>query len=183
MSGAVNHSNVKTRRLLVRLGLLVVFFGLMAFVFVTGKGHTLILDNKDSADGSIKALESVSISVDGQEPMDFSAGDRDVAKVKGQSHRVEITVKDSQMVQHRITLPLQEETLLLSIPKLLAGQPAVITFVPLDVAPPAEQTTGNSNAFTSPGALSDPSAAPVDPGAVPADPTAVPGAPAAPAMP
>ena len=143
MSGAVNHSNTKSRRLLVRLGLIVVYFGLMGFVFVTGKGHTLILDNKDSADGSIKAIESLSISVDGQDPIDLSAGDRDMAKIKGQGHKVEITVKDSQMVQHRITVPLKEETLLLSIPKLLAGQPAVIPFVPLDVVPPAGETNGN----------------------------------------
>jgi hypothetical protein len=169
---------------MVRLGLLVVYFGLMGFVFVTGKGHTLILDNKDSADGSIKAIESLSISVDGQDPIDLSAGDRDMAKVKGQGHKVVITVKDSQMVQHRLTLPLEEETLLLSIPKLLAGQPAVIPFVPLDVAPPAGETNGNNNAFTSPDAVPDAAAVPGAPGApaVPGAPTA-PGAPAAPAVP
>jgi len=172
MSGAVMDPKTKKRRLVVRLALILVYAGLIWFVFVFGKGHTLIIDNKDSEDGSIKAIESLTVSVDGQEPIDLQAGDRDMAKIKGQSHRVEITVKDSQMVAHQIRVPLGEETLLVSLPKLLAGQAAVIPFVPVDVAPAADDQGGNSNAFTAPDAA----------GATPAVP-AVPGAPAAPAAP
>ena len=173
MSGAVMDPKVKGRRLLVRIALGVVYVALLAFVFVFGKGHTLILDNKDSEDGSVKAIESLTVSVDGQEPIDLSAGDRDMAKVRGQGHRVDITAKDSQMVEHRITVPLSEDMLLLSLPKLLAGvNPAVIPFVAKDVAPPAGETTGNNNAFTSP---TDPNAPP--------EPNATPAGPATPATP
>jgi hypothetical protein len=168
MSGTVLDPKVKTRRLLVRLCLLAVYAGLIALVFHLGKGHTLILDNKDAEDGSVKAIESLSVSVDGQEPLDLNAGERDQAKVQGQGHRVEITVKDGQKVEKRITVPLSEDMLLVSLPRLLAGvQPAVTVFVPLEVAAPAEDQ-GNSNAFTSPGAPGEPEA---------------PGAPAKPAEP
>ncbi len=177
MSGNAMNPKTKTRRLLVRSVLVLVYAGLIGFVFVFGKGHTIILDNKDSDDGSVKAIESLTVVVDGQDPIDLQAGDRDMAKVRGQGHWVEITAKDSQKVERRIKVPLGEEMLLLSLPKLLAGvQPAVIPFVVQDVTPPADETSGNSNAFTSPDAV-DPNAA-----AAPAAP-AVPGAPAAPVAP
>jgi hypothetical protein len=170
MSGAVSNANPKGRRLLVRFALLLAYVGLIWFVLVVGKGHTLILDNKDSEDGSVKALESLTVSVDGQEPIDLMAGDRDMAKVRGQGHKVQITAKDSQMVERSITVPLSEEVLLVSLPQLLAGKAAVIPFVAKEIAAPVDQ--GNGNAFTSP---TDPNA-PAEPGAAPV----VPGAPVPP---
>ncbi|MGA2082176.1 MAG: DUF6672 family protein [Holophaga sp.] len=174
MSGAVIPPKVRTRRLIVRAALCVVYVCLVGLVFALGKGHTIILDNKDAEDGSVKAIESLSISVDGQEPIDLQAGDRDMAKVRGQGHKVEVTVMDGQKVENRIRVPLGEELVLLSIPKLMAGvKPAVVPFVPKEDATPPDQGT-NSNAFTSPDAN-----APAQPGGAPAQP----GAPAAPAKP
>ena len=172
MSGIVMTEQIKRRRLFVRIGLCIVYVIAIGLVFTYGKGHTIILDNKDTDDGSVKALETVSISVDGQEQVDLQAGDRDMAKVRGQGHRVEITL-NGQKYQTKITLPLSEDVLLLSVPRLVAGQPAVEKFVPKDVAPAADENTGNSNSFTSPTA--DPAAAGAMPG------PAAPGAPAAPA--
>jgi hypothetical protein len=172
MSGVAGNERIKRRRLFVRAALGVVYVLAIGMVFVWGKGHTLILDNKDTDDGSVKALESVSISVDGQEGTDLSSGDRDMAKVRGQRHWVEITL-NGQKYRTWITLPLTEDTLLLSVPRLVAGRPGIETFVPKDVAPTADETTGNSNAFTSPG---DPNTAAM-PGAAP---TAAPVVPVAP---
>jgi hypothetical protein len=166
--------SVKSRRLVVRCALIVVWAALIGFVFTFGKGHTLILDNKDSDDGSVKAIESLTISVDGQDPIDLQAGDRDMAKVRAQSHKVEVTVKDGQKVAKTITVPLKEDVLLLSIPKLMAGaQGAVIPFVPKEVAVPPEdnQSISNTPADTTvpapPGSPAAP-AAPAKPGAKPA---------------
>jgi hypothetical protein len=178
MSGAVINPKTRSRRLIVRAALCVVYAGLAAVMFNYGKGHTLILDNKDAEDGSAKAIESLSISVDGQEPVDLQAGERDMAKIRGQGHKVEVTVKDGQKVENHITVPLTEDTLLLSIPKLMAGlKPAVIPFVPKEDVAPADQGS-NNNAFTSPdpGNLATPDTTPVPPGATP-------GAPVAPAVP
>ena len=161
MNGVAMTEQTKRRRLLVRLGLCVVYAVAIGLVFVYGKGHTVILDNKDTEDGSVKALETVSISLDGQEPTDLQAGDRDMAKVRGQKHLVEITI-NGQKYQTRVTLPLGEDTLLLSVPRLVAGKPAIETFVPKDAPPAADDNAGNSNAFTSP---TDPAAVPGAPGA------------------
>ena len=159
MSGKQTDPRVRARRRLVRAACLVVYAGLIALVFNLGKGHTLILDNKDADDGSVKALESISVSVDGQDAIDLSAGDRDQAKVRGQGHVVEVTIKDGQKVTNRITVPLNKDMLLLSLPKLLAGAPdAVIPFVPKDIVPTAEDQQGNNNAYTSPDAPALPGA-------------------------
>ena len=164
MNGASIDPKVKTRRALVRAVLAVVYLGLIALVFSLGKGHTIILDNKDSDDGSIKALESLTVSVDGQEPIDLSAGDRDMAKVHGQGHQVEITVKDAQKVTHQVHVPLGEDMVLLSLPALLSGAPSsLIPFVPKEIAAPADDQ-GNNNSFTSPDAPAVPGAPPA-PGA------------------
>jgi hypothetical protein len=160
VSGARQDLKVKARRRLVRAALCVAYAGLMALMFALGKGHTLLLDNQDAEDGSVKAQDSLTVSVDGQDPIDLAAGDRDQAKIQGQGHRVEITLKDGTKVQKRITVPVNEDLLLLSLPKLLAGaEHAVIRFVPKD-APPPTADQGNSNAFTSPDAPLAPVAPP-----------------------
>jgi len=170
VNGAKVDPNIKSRRLLVRIALIVVWALFIAVIFIFGKGHTLILDNKDAEDGSVKAFESLSVSVDGQDPIDLQAGDRDMAKVRAQSHKVEVTVKDGQKVVKAIHVPLNEEVVLLSIPKLMAGAPdAVIKFVPKEAPVPAEDNQSISNTPTD-------AAAPAQPGA-----PAAPGAPAKPA--
>lgn len=174
MSGAVIDPKVKSRRTVVRVVLCAVYAAAIAAVFTFGKGHTIIIDNKDTEDGQAKAFESVTVSVDGQEPLELMAGDRDMTKVRGQGHRVEITVKDQQKREMRISLPLSEDTLLLSVPKLVAGiQPAVVTFVPLEAPPAPEEPQPAADAV-----VPAVEGAPAVPGA-PAAPAA-PGAPAAP---
>jgi hypothetical protein len=157
VSAVVLDPQVKRRRLVVRAGLCVVYVALIALAFWCGKGHTIIVDNKDAEDGSVKAIDSLTVSVDGQEGLDLSAGDRDMAKVRGQGHRVEVTLKDGQKVTQRIQVPVGEDVVLLNIPRLLAGQrPAVVPFVSQQAAPPAADQ-GNNNSFVSP---SDPNAPP-----------------------
>lgn len=159
-----NNGN-KSRRTLVRAALLVVYAAIMMAAFIFGKGHTILLDNKDSEDGSIKAFENVTVSVDGQEPMEFASGDRDMAKVHSQWHTVKL-VSNGQTTEKKITVPIGTDMLLLSIPKLAAGvEPAVIPFVPKDQPKPADDSAGNNNSFTSPGGPTD---APVIPGTAPA---------------
>jgi hypothetical protein len=167
---------VKTRRTVVRAALCVVYAALIALVFAYGKGHTVIVDNKDSEDGQAKAFESVTVSVDGMEPMELMAGDRDMAKVRGQGHTVEITVKDQQKRTATFRVPLGEDVVLLSVPKLVAGaQPAVVPFVPNEAPPPAEEPQPDATP-------TDPAAAVPGAEGVPAAP-AVPGAPVAPGAP
>jgi hypothetical protein len=167
---SANEPKTMTRRLLVRGSLIVVYLGIMMMAFVFGKGHTILLDNKDSGDGSVKAFENVTVTVDGQEPTELASGDRDMAKVRAQWHTIKLDI-NGQIVEKKITVPLGTNVLLLSLPKLVAGvEPAIIPFVAADEPPPpVDPNAGNSNEFTSPGGVPEP--------------PAVPGAPAVPAAP
>jgi hypothetical protein len=167
VNGSVTDSGLKTRRLIVRGGLLLVYGTLIGLSLVLGKGHTVLLDNKDSEDGSVKAIESLTVSVDGQDSMEFMAGDRDITKVRSQWHTLVVDM-NGQKTEKKFKVPLGEDMVLLSIPKLLAGvEPAVIPFVPRDEPAPAGEPTGNDNQFTSPGGTPEspdaPAAAPAAP--------------------
>ena len=144
------------RRLLIRLALVVVYAGLVMLVFVLGKGHSLIIDNKDLADGTLTAaMDGNLVSVDGREASEVYPGDRIMEAVKGQTHTIAIEdISGGNRIERKITLPLNADTLLVSIPKLIAGvSPAVVVFVPVNVAPPSESESESKNAFTSPDAV------------------------------
>ncbi len=153
MSGTATTPQTFPRRLIVRAVLLAAFVGLAALAFVTGKGHTLLIDNKDAEDGSAQAIDGVLVSVDRQEALELYRGDRDKAIVRGQAHTISIEViADGTKIRKKIRLPIGREMLLLSIPKLAAGrEPSVVPFVPVQAALSAEEGAGESNAFTSPG--------------------------------
>jgi hypothetical protein len=153
MSGTATAPDTFARRLIVRAALLAAFVGLATLAFVTGKGHTLLIDNKDAEDGSVQAIDGVMVSVDRQEALELYRGDRDKAVVKGQAHTISIEViADGTKIRKRIRLPIGRETLLLSVPKLAAGlEPSVVPFVPAQVVVSQEEGAGESNAFTSPG--------------------------------
>ncbi|OHD74028.1 MAG: hypothetical protein A2177_14600, partial [Spirochaetes bacterium RBG_13_68_11] len=124
-------SRIAARRLAVRAALVAVFVGLTALAFLAGKGHTILVDNKDAEDGSVQAIDGVMVAVDRQEPLELYAGDRDKAVVMGQVHTVSIEViADGTKVERKIRLPVGEEMLLLSVPKLAAGrESALVPFV------------------------------------------------------
>jgi hypothetical protein len=153
MSGTATDPRTFARRLIVRAALLAAAVGLAALFFVTGKGHTLLIDNKDAEDGSVRAIDGVMVSVDRQEALELYRGDRDKAVVKGQAHTISIEViADGTKIRKKIRLPIGREMLLLSVPKLAAGlEPSVVPFVPTQVVAPREEGAGESNAFTSPG--------------------------------
>jgi len=144
------------RRLLIRLALVVVYAGLVMLTFVLGKGHSLIIDNKDLADGTLTAaMDGNMVSIDGREASEVYPGDRIMETVKGQTHTVAIEdMSGGNRIERTITLPLGEDMLLVSIPKLIAGvAPAVEVFVPVNVAPPSESESESKNEFTSPDAV------------------------------
>jgi len=157
VSGTVPGSRLAARRLTVRAALAAVFVGLAALAFLAGKGHTILVDNKDAEDGSVQAFDGVRVTVDRQEALEMYLGDRLAATVMGQSHTVTIEdLNGGTKVERKIRLPVGEEVLLLSIPKLAAGrEPAIVKFVAPQSAPVEEGASG-SNAFTSPGGEENP---------------------------
>ena len=143
----------------IRIACLAVYCGAIVFLFVHGKGHTILIDNKDAAGRS--ALEHAIVGVDGAEGAEYYPGDRDKAFVKGQVHRVVVELDDGKKVEKTIRVPLAEDMVLVSIPLLVAdAEGAVTPFVPLDAAPPPSGDVGNNNEFTAP---ADPDAPPLPP--------------------
>jgi hypothetical protein len=155
----------RLRRILVRSGLVLLYVLLVGLTFVFGKGHTLLIDNKDAAGGAIPAIDGVLVSVDGREALELYKGDRDMALLKGQRHRVSVEfLSGGEKIEKSFRLPMDVDMLLLSVPKLVAGQDAYIeTFVLRDQPRPADEQVGNTNAFTSPDAPVAPDAAPPAP--------------------
>jgi hypothetical protein len=153
MSGKAIDGKVRLRRLLVRGGLVIVYVVLVGLFFVLGKSHSLLIDNKSLADGSAEAIDGVLVSVDGREALELYSGDRDIALLKGQRHSISVELITGERVvdKRRFALPIDTDMLLLSVPKLVAGQePFIEPFVQRDQPRPAGEEVGNTNAFTSP---------------------------------
>ena len=89
--------------------------------------------------------------LDGGEAIDFMSGDRDMVKVRAQSHTIKITV-NGQVTEKKITVPVGMEMALVSIPRLAAGrEPFVTRYLPKDQPAPADESnSGNSNEFSAP---------------------------------
>jgi hypothetical protein len=163
-------SSSANRRLIVRASCVAVYFVLLAVLFVNGKGHDILIDNRDSPDGAHLALDFVAVSVNGGESLEYYPGDRDRASVKGQKHRVVLELEDGSKVEKNITVPLGQDMVLLSVPMLVAGvDGAVMPFTPLDAAPPPDDAGGNVNEFTAPMGPGEPGSDPTAPAAPPAN--------------
>ncbi|GAK60964.1 hypothetical protein U27_00862 [Candidatus Vecturithrix granuli] len=117
-----------TRRTWYRLIALAFVVVLAVFLFWIGKGHTLLLDNKEiKRDGQkLKAERLVQVIINDQEPVEVKSGIRKAAKdvVAGPWHSIKIEVLDRQKnvvktVEKKFSLGLND-MFVLSIPALLA---------------------------------------------------------------
>ena len=118
------------RRRMLRALLVLAWIGLGAFLFITSRGHTLLVDNRNLQDLNIPAPPLVTVSVDGGPPLEFLRGDRDRLVLGGIRHRIRVEFSDgSPPFEGAFRLPLRGDTYLLSIPKLIRGiEPAVEFF-------------------------------------------------------
>jgi hypothetical protein len=114
--------SVRVRRLVVRAVLAVLYVALAVFIFVNGREHTILLDNKTAADGSVQAFRRVKVYVDKRPPVELFARDRDMVKVLGQRHRVRIeTQEGAKRLETEFTVPLADNMILVSVPRMAAG--------------------------------------------------------------
>ncbi len=126
------------RRLTVRAALGVLYFVVAVILFLTGRGHTILVDNKADPAGSYPALKGAVVSIGRAKPMEFYPGDRDKFIVKGQRHvlRVKPLAPGAQERTVEFRVPLGEDMTLVSISKLMAGvEPWYETFT----APTAQE--------------------------------------------
>lgn len=117
------------RHIIVKITLLVVYFALAVTMFVTGRTHTVLLDNRDAEDGSCTALSGITLTVNGGDAFDFAAKARDLISVKGQTAKIHVEFKDGTPTKSfDVEIPFKEDSVMISIPKLVAGLDAVVPF-------------------------------------------------------
>ncbi len=111
------------RRWVIRGVLAAAYLALAVVLFVTGKGHTILVDNKADPAGAYPALKAAVVSIGRQKPMEFYPGDRDKFVVKGQRHRIKVKplAPGAQEREVEFRLPLGQDMTLLSISRLMAG--------------------------------------------------------------
>lgn len=114
---------MKLNKKIIARSILVVLYLVLAIVmFLTGRTHTILIDNKGDEAGTYKAVKGMEVSVDKGEPVEFYKGDRDKFTVKSQKHTIHIEFFDgSEPVTFTVKVPVTYDYVLLSIPKYLAG--------------------------------------------------------------
>ncbi len=116
--------------LAIRGGLILCYLLLALAMFLTGRTHTLLVDNKGGQDGTYRAINGMTVRVNGGAPEEMLRNDRILLTVKGQRIRLEVEFFDGSPSQEfALKIPLFQDTVLLSVPKLLAGmEPALEAF-------------------------------------------------------
>jgi hypothetical protein len=110
------------RRLIIRGGVLIVYLALTVLVFVSGRGHTVLLDNKTAADASYQAFNLVKVYVGNEDGLELMPRDRDKVRVRGQRQVIRIETGEAATVTEKtIRIPINVDTVLVSIPRMAAG--------------------------------------------------------------
>ena len=127
MIGMIRVRTKKGRRM-VKIGLVIGYVLIMALMFLFGRSHTVLIDNK-SVPGGGSAIDGCTISFGGDKPIEMFKGDRDKIMLRGQTHRVTVSFFDGREdVTGTISIPLFEDAVLVSIPAFISGGNAVSRF-------------------------------------------------------
>lgn len=124
------------RKIVIRITLLIALVALSLLLLFSGKGHTLLLDNKEMTIGGTEyqGLSSVTVIVDSLKPVTLGAGERDLVVVKGIYHTITIKA-DGKSVSRKFSLPF-ENMFLCSLPALAGGNEEWFSIKRLEKATP-----------------------------------------------
>lgn len=134
------------KKLLIRLGVLLVVVAIGAVMMVIGRGHTVYLDNKtlEYNGQEVKAYYKVVVTSKSMEkPANLLARDRGMAKCVGQSFRMDLTVTEAEgdapkSKSVNLSLPYGMDNPIINIPALLAGLPQEAWLDEFIPTPPTE---------------------------------------------
>lgn len=119
-----------TRRLLFRIGAVLLLVVIAACMMVVGRGHTVYIDNKtlEYEGASYPALYRATVNVKGERLSTLAARERGMSTVIGQrfSMTLELTEEkgqDPKTVEISLKLPYNMDGIILNIPGYLAGLP------------------------------------------------------------
>lgn len=112
----------RRRTYTIRAVVAVVYVVLAVLMFVTGRSHTVLIDNRAAEDGSYKAINGMALSVNHGKSADYMKGDRDLVTVKGQTVRLKVQSFDGKIDDvYTLKIPLKEDSVIISVPKLAYG--------------------------------------------------------------
>ncbi|MCL2319681.1 MAG: hypothetical protein FWC45_06320 [Treponema sp.] len=115
-------NDVKRRRLLIRLALVVVWIAIGVLLFVMNRGHSILIDNRNLSSPELRAPDMIKVTMDKLKPLEFFRGDRDMFEVGGGRHRITVEFSDGKPpFTTTFTLPLGPDMFILSIPKMING--------------------------------------------------------------
>lgn len=113
----------------IRIALILLYLGLGVLMFMLGRTHTILLDNKDAKDGSYKAFSLLEAQFKGNEDVkELFPKDRVKTTVTGQHHTIILKFSDGREdFKSNITIPIFQDAILISLPALVEGKPNAIT--------------------------------------------------------
>ena len=139
----------KTRRLLFRIGTLLILIAIAACMMVIGRGHTVYFDNKKLEYGgeTYEPPYKITVIVKGEQVAKLNKKDRGMATTIGQNFRMTLRIMKEKKGEeteetYDITLPYDLDGIVINLPGYLAGLPQeawMSEFVPLATA--AEEDT------------------------------------------
>ncbi|MDX9808715.1 MAG: hypothetical protein RBT04_01015 [Sphaerochaetaceae bacterium] len=115
-----------SRRHLFQLAAIVVMIALAVIMYIIGRQHTVLLDNKtiEHEGKSYPAFSIVEVEVNKEGKIELAARDRDKADVMGQRHKITVTYTDKFFEEHEVVkkfkVPIGYDMVLISIPALVA---------------------------------------------------------------
>jgi hypothetical protein len=147
-----------TRRNLFQLAAVVVILVIAVVMFIIGRQHTILLDNKtiEHEGKSYAAFSIVTVEVNKEGELELAARDRDKAEVMGQRHKIRVVYTDNTFQEHELVhkfkVPIGQDMVLISIPALVAQLdeaiwlqdyfPPTAAVAPQAETPPAEDDLG-----------------------------------------
>ena len=118
------------RKLLFRVGAILIILVIAACMFVIGRGHTVYFDNKETSYNgqTIEPFYKVTVTVGDQKPAKLSKGDRGMADIMGQklTMTLEITAAEGdQPHAHKVSMsvPYNMDGIMINVPALMQGLP------------------------------------------------------------
>jgi len=128
-----------TRRHLFQLVAIILVLILGVVMYIVGKQHTILLDNKTLETGgkTYQAFSIVEVEVNRGESIELAARDRDKAEVMGQKNRITVVYTDKSFEEHKLvtdfSVPLEQDMVLVNIPALVGGADESVWMQPYEV--------------------------------------------------
>ena len=118
------------RKLLFRVGAILIILVIAACMFVIGRGHTVYFDNKETSYNgqTIEPFYKVTVTVGDQKPAKLSKGDRGMADIMGQKLTMTLEITDAEGNQphaHKVSMsvPYNMDGIMINVPALMQGLP------------------------------------------------------------